>query len=94
MAVQGEIKRPNTAPTLTMARIMTTLCNQTLGTKNHVNPTATETITAMVMGIQKTSAMNIPQANKKAKIILKTYLNTDIGIRRRAIPSTITMAKK
>jgi len=68
MAVQGEIIRPNTAPTLTMAKIIAKLCNQTLGVNSHINPTAIATVTATAMGTQKTRAINIPQANKKAKI--------------------------
>jgi len=94
IAVQGVIRRPNTAPRLTMARIITKLCNQTLGIKNHASPTIMAIISAMTNGNQKISIINVPQENKKAKRNLKSNRKAEIGTRERIIPITTTKTKK
>ena len=92
--VQGEIRRPNTAPRLTIARIITKLCNQTLGRKNQADPTATEIRSVTIAGSQKMSIINIPQENKKANRILKSNRKAETRTSDRTIPSTITTAEK
>ncbi|GAH77436.1 unnamed protein product, partial [marine sediment metagenome] len=57
MAVQGDKRKPKTAPTLTKVKIMSKLCNQTLGLKSHTKPAATERREAT--GIGKVSAKAI-----------------------------------
>ena len=54
MAVQGDTRRPKTAPRLTMVSIMIILCSQMRGMKNHKVPTASAIIIEGMSGIQKT----------------------------------------
>jgi hypothetical protein len=53
-----------------------------------------EIIIATISGNHKMSMINVPQVNKRPKIILKSNRKAEIGTRERIIPSTITKAKK
>jgi len=92
--VQGEIKRPNTAPRLTSATTITKLCSQTLGKKNHASPTAIEAVSAIASGDQRMNTINVPQENRRAKRILRSNRSVEMGTRARIMLSTITRAKK
>ena len=94
MAVQGEIRRPNTAPKLTMTKTMARLCSHTLGRRNQAAPMPTEITMVAGSGSQKIVMMKIPQVNKKAKITLSNVLRAEIGTRKRAMPSTTITAAK
>jgi hypothetical protein len=94
MAVQGDKRKPKTAPTLAKVKIISKLCNQTLGLKSHIKPPAMEIREAARIGKESPSVMNIPQINKNIKIILKAIFNLSTGTRRRIAPSKTTAPKK
>jgi len=94
MAVQGDKRKPKTAPTPAKVKIISKLCNQTLGLKSHIKPPVMEIREAARIGKESASVMNIPQANKNVNIILKAILNLSTGTRRRIAPSKTTTAKK
>ncbi|MBL7125140.1 MAG: hypothetical protein ISS51_03480 [Dehalococcoidales bacterium] len=94
IAIQGDKRKPNTAPTLTKVKIISKLCNQTLGLKSHTKPAATEIREATRSGEVSPRTINIPQENKKVNIILKAILSMEMGTRKRIAPSKTTTPKK
>jgi len=94
MTVQGENRKPKTEPTPARAKIISRLCNQTRGIKNHRRPQAIEIREATGIGKERPSAINIPQENRKMNKIFKAILNFEAGIKKRMRPSKITTPKK
>ena len=94
MVVHGDKRKPKTEPTLTKVKIISKLCNQTLGLKSQTKPPTTEITEAAGTGKESPRAMNIPQANKNANITLKAILNLEIGIKKRMALSKTTTPKK
>ena len=94
MAVHGEIKRPNTSPSATIAKSITRLCSQTLGLKNHSTAIPTAIGILAASGSHKMEITNMLQQNKKAKINLKTVFNAEMGMEKSTIPMIMITAKK
>jgi len=94
MAVQGANRKPKTDPTPASAQIISRLCNQTRGIKNHRIPQVTEIREATGIGEERPSTTNTPQENRKMNKTFKAILNFEAGIRKRMSLSRTTAPKK
>jgi len=94
IAVHGAKKTPKTVPMLARAITSSKLCSQILGMKSHSNATTTAIPRAAATGRDKPRATNIPQPNRKRKMIFSTTFNASRGTRNRMTPITATATKK